>query len=99
MPTFTCLAITAQDLEQGIYDQMGRLDKISAQPDDVGRLARGLRKAALQVQAREEQLKQQVTNLVITIDHQKKENHVQEITGSDYFQTLQNRARALRERR
>ncbi|WAS04308.1 cache domain-containing protein [Gloeomargaritales cyanobacterium VI4D9] len=93
------LLLTAQDLEQGIYDQMGRLDKITAQPDDVGRLARGLRKAAVQVQAREEQLKQQVTNLVITIDHQKKENHVQEITGSDYFQTLQNRAKTLRERR
>ncbi len=93
------LLMTAQDLEQGTYDQMERLQEISEKPDDIGRLARGLLKAAVQVQAREEKLKAQVTNLVITIDHRKKETHVQEITGSDYFQSLQNRARTLRERR
>jgi C4-dicarboxylate-specific signal transduction histidine kinase len=93
------LLLAAQDLEQGTYENIGRLAKISQKPDDIGRLARGLLQASIQVQAREEKLKQQVTNLVITIDHQKKENHVQEITGSDYFQNLQNRARTLRERR
>lgn len=93
------LLLTAQDLEQGIYDHVDRLRVISDQPDDIGRLARGLLQAAVQVQAREAKLKEQVTNLVITIDHQKKENHVREITGSDYFQNLQNRAKTLRERR
>jgi hypothetical protein len=93
------LLLAAHDLEQGTYENIGRLAKISQKPDDIGRLARGLLQASIQVQAREEKLKQQVTNLVITIDHQKKENHVQEITGSDYFQNLQNRARTLRERR
>ncbi|MEN9272015.1 MAG: hypothetical protein Q6K18_02435, partial [Gloeomargarita sp. DG_1_5_bins_55] len=78
---------------------MERLHEISEKDDDIGRLARGLLKAAAQVQAREEKLKEQVTNLVITIDHRKKANQVQEITGSDYFQALQTRAKSLRERR
>ncbi|MEN9216401.1 MAG: cache domain-containing protein [Gloeomargarita sp. HHBFW_bins_162] len=93
------LLLAAQDLEEGIYDSLEPLHELSNKPDDIGRLARGLLKAAAQVQAREEKLKQQVNDLVITIDHRKKENQVQEITGSDYFQSLQSRAKSLRERR
>ncbi|MEN9213858.1 MAG: cache domain-containing protein [Gloeomargarita sp. DG_1_6_bins_138] len=93
------LLLAAQSLEQGNYDHMERLHEISEKDDDIGHLARGLLKAAAQVQAREEKLKEQVTNLVITIDHRKKANQVQEITGSDYFQALQTRAKSLRERR
>jgi len=51
---------------------------------------------ALEVQAREERLKQQIRDLRIEIDHVKKARQVAEITESDYFQRLRAEARRLR---
>jgi hypothetical protein len=51
-----------------------------------------------EVAAREAQLKQQIQVLRIEIDEVQKARQVSEITETDYFQTLQQKARALRER-
>lgn len=51
------------------------------------------------VRGREESLKQQVHELQIIIDMDKKEKQVEEVTGSEFFQDLQSRARDMRRKR
>jgi hypothetical protein len=52
---------------------------------------------AREVYAREQSLKQQVLELRIQIDEVKKAREVAEITESDYFRDLKERAQRLRE--
>jgi hypothetical protein len=54
---------------------------------------------ARQVYEREERLKQQVQELRIEIDEVKKARQVAEITETDYFRELSNKAQKFRERR
>jgi hypothetical protein len=54
---------------------------------------------AREVYAREQSLKQQVQELRIQIDEAKKAREVAEITESDYFRSLRDRAHRLRENR
>jgi hypothetical protein len=51
-----------------------------------------------EVYAREESLKRQVAELRIEIDEVKKAQQVAEITDTDYFQRLQEKAQAFRRR-
>jgi hypothetical protein len=52
-----------------------------------------------QVEQREQQLKMQVAELKIEIDEVKKANQVAEITESEYFQQLRQKANTLRAER
>jgi len=54
--------------------------------------------AALEVWAREERLRSEIRALHIEIDEAKRARQVAEIADTDYFQTLQRKARQLRER-
>jgi GAF domain-containing protein len=54
--------------------------------------------AALEVWAREDRLRGEIRALHVQIDEVKRARQVAEITDTDYFQTLQQRARTLRER-
>ncbi len=54
--------------------------------------------AALEVYAREDRLRQEIRVLHIQIDEAKRARQVAEIADTDYFQTLQQKARQLRER-
>lgn len=54
---------------------------------------------AEEVLAREEQLRQQVNELQIIIDDSKRKQEVNEITESEFFRSLQERAAAMRDRR
>ena len=54
--------------------------------------------AALEVYAREERLRREVRSLEVQIDESKRARQVAEIADTDYFQTLQRKARELRER-
>ena len=54
---------------------------------------------AAQVQQREEDLRREVEELRIEINETKRQKQLEEITETDYFQTLQNQAKKLRERR
>lgn len=64
--------------------------------DELTKLAQVFTHMAEQVQLRERKLKEQLVELHIQIDEQKKQEQVAEITESEYFQDLKQRARTLR---
>jgi pimeloyl-ACP methyl ester carboxylesterase/DNA-binding response OmpR family regulator len=73
--------------------QVVAFDGASAQMlESLGALAA----AALSAYAREQQLRQEISDLKIEIDQQKKQREVDEIAGSAYFLGLQERAKSLR---
>jgi hypothetical protein len=74
------------------------LGDVTRRRDELGQLARVFERMAREVYAREERLQQQVQALRIEIDQAKRARQVAEITETDYFQQLQQRARALRAR-
>ena len=69
---------------------------IVKRPDELGQLARVFLRMAQEIAAREEQLKQQIQVLRIEIDEVKKSRQLAEITETDYFQDLQEKAKILR---
>lgn len=73
-----------------------QLAPVTERADALGNLARVFQRMALQVQAREQKLKQQIRELKIEIDQSKQERQVAEITGSDYFKSLRAQAEDLR---
>ena len=72
------------------------LTQVATRDDELGRLARVFQRMALEVQAREQRLKQQIQELRIEIDDVKKARQVAEITETDYFQALRDKAKVLR---
>ena len=87
----------AEAVESGNYD-LGHLGRVSARPDEFGRLSRVLQGMAGQVRKREEALLNQVQELRIRIDPQRREREVAEIVETDYFQELKKKAQELRRR-
>jgi hypothetical protein len=55
--------------------------------------------AALEAYVREQRLRQEIQQLRIEIDEAKRQQQVSEIVDTDFFQDLQTRARAMRDRR
>jgi adenylate cyclase len=88
----------ALDVEAGEFEPQS-LAAIGERQDDLGKLAQTFTRMAVEVQAREKRLRQQVEALRIEIDEQKKEREVAEITESEYFVGLQEKAREIRRRR
>ena len=74
------------------------LDEVARRPDELGQLALVFQEMARQVYAREQQLQQQVQQLRIEIDQERRAHEVAEITESDYFQQLLSKADELRTR-
>jgi CheY-like chemotaxis protein len=91
------LTAAAGAVEKGEFDLKG-LDEVARRPDALGQLARMFQSMAREVAAREERLRQQMQQLRVEIDDARKAKQVAEITGTDYFQDLQSKARSLRER-
>ena len=77
----------------------GSLDRVVARPDALGQLARVFQRMAREVRAREERLQRQVHELRIEVDEVKRAREVAEITGTEYFQNLQEQAHRLRSKR
>ena len=71
------------------------LDPVASRPDALGQLGRVFQRMAQEVAAREQALKQQVQALRIEIDQSKKAHEVAQITESDYFRKLKERAELL----
>jgi CheY-like chemotaxis protein len=88
----------AAAVENGQYEA-GMLADVEERTDALGQLARVFGRMAGQVAAREAQLRREIQTLRIEIDEAQKARQVSEITETEYFQTLQQKARALRERR
>jgi CRP-like cAMP-binding protein len=80
---------------EGNYER-GFRPSADYQDRSISALAREFAQMAAQVKKREEELRQQVAQLRIEIDETKKQRQVDEIVGSDYFQSLQARAKNLR---
>ena len=74
------------------------LDEVARRPDELGQLAHVFQEMARQVYAREQQLQQQVQQLRIEIDQERRAREVADITESDYFQQLLGKADELRNR-
>ncbi len=96
------LSITAaaRAMEKGEIsdEEISRLSRNQGQ-DEVAALSRVFAKMAAEVKARETKLKKQVEELKIEIDHSKKARQVAEITDTDYFQNLKQKAKELREKK
>ncbi|HEY9650861.1 MAG TPA: DUF3365 domain-containing protein [Coleofasciculaceae cyanobacterium] len=74
------------------------LAKVANRADELGQLGRVFEDMARELYAREQSLKQQVYELRIKIDEAQKDQQVAEITESDYFKQLQNKAKDFRNR-
>ena len=84
-------------VEQDDFDTH-QLAKVSDANDDIGQLVRVFLQMAEEVKAREQKLKQQVMELNVEIDEAKKARQVADITQTDYFQQLQQKAQKIRGR-
>jgi C4-dicarboxylate-specific signal transduction histidine kinase len=91
------LTKVARSLEQGNFEQNNLL-ALSHSQDDIGQLVRVFMNMAQEVESREQKLKQKVNKLNIEVDRAKKSRQVEEVTGTRYFQELQQRAKKLRKR-
>ncbi|MEH1843157.1 MAG: Nif11-like leader peptide family RiPP precursor [Nostoc sp.] len=92
------LTKAAQSLvEQNDFDTH-QLAKVSDTNDDIGQLVRVFLQMAQEVKAREQKLKQQVMELNVEIDEAKKARQVADITQTDYFQQLQQKAQKMKAR-
>jgi DNA repair ATPase RecN len=97
MQQFAKVTAAAAAVEAGVYVPEA-LDDVALRTDALGQLARVFQRMVREVYAREESLKRQVAELRIEIDEVKKVQQVAEITDSDYFQRLQEKAQAFRRR-
>jgi hypothetical protein len=93
------LTDAAEVVEKGERFDPESLDVLVGRGDELGQLARVFSRMAVEVQAREAELKRQVAELKIEINEVKKQKHVDEITESDFFKDLQTRARQQRAER
>ncbi len=91
----------AAAVEAGRFE-FPELREVAERTDALGQLARMFEKMVKEVQEREAKLKEQVQQLRIEIDQGRKERQVAEITETDYFYQLQQKAAttaAARQRR
>ena len=88
----------AAAVEDARFDA-GVLVDVERRDDALGQLARVFARMAHEVAAREAKLRQEIRTLRIEIDEAQKAQQVSQITETEYFQALQQKARALRERR
>lgn len=75
---------------------LDELATVAARTDALGVLARRFMSMAREVQAREDRLREQVRELKIEIDEVRQARQVAEITDTDFFRDLRDRAANLR---
>jgi DNA-binding response OmpR family regulator len=85
----------AAAVESGHFE-VDSLAEVAARADALGQLARVFQRMTTEVYTREQRLKQQVQQLRVEVDQAKRARQVAEITETDYFQELQQKARELR---
>ncbi|MBU6311601.1 MAG: cache domain-containing protein [Actinomycetales bacterium] len=72
------------------------LDRAATRQDEVGELARTFQRMGTEVVERERVLREQVARLRVEIDRTRVDEAVSEITETEYFQQLRERAESLR---
>lgn len=98
------ITAAAAEVESGRFDlspqsPLANLQPVARRKDELGQLAQVFQRMAGQVQAREDRLKQEVYHLRIEIDDAKRRQQVEEITETEYFRQLVERAEQLRQRK
>jgi CheY-like chemotaxis protein len=91
------LTRAAETVEKGEFDP-ALLGPVAGRADALGTLARVFDKMAREVQARENQLRQELQRLKVEIDLSRKDAQVKEITEDGFFRDLQQKAAGLRRR-
>ncbi|MBV7339851.1 cyclic nucleotide-binding domain-containing protein [Chloroflexi bacterium TSY] len=91
------LTNAAGSVESGVYEP-DQIDGVAARKDELGRLARVFQDMIRKVAAREQRLQQQVQELRIEVDKARRDQQVEQITSTDYFQELRSKADDLRTR-
>lgn len=86
---------TAADLDGA---ESKKLASIVKRNDELGQLGQTFQKMVNEVIARQQRLRQQIRDLKIEIDETRKEKEVREIVDTDYFQSLRQKAREIRDR-
>ncbi|MCB0210410.1 MAG: HAMP domain-containing protein [Anaerolineae bacterium] len=89
----------AGSIAEGNYDLNLSSVATNRFPDEIGQLAEVFQLMVNKVRIREETLKKQVADLKIEIDQAKRNQQVGDIVGTDFFQDLQAKAKAMRRRR
>jgi CheY-like chemotaxis protein len=92
------LTQAAAAIERGEFD-LSMLSLVASRNDALGTLARVFDKMAREVRAREQKLNQEVARLQVEIDRVKMTDQVRGITGTAYFETLEQKAAGLRSSR
>lgn len=90
------LTKVAEQVAGGDYANVSRLQRIVSRPDEMGTLAEVFQHMVEAVKRRETDLKRQVSELRIEIDHKKQKTELKKITGTDYFKQLKQKAGDLR---
>ena len=90
------LTRVALQVSRGNYANVSRLETIMSRSDEMGTLASVFKEMVRSVENRETELKQQVRDLRIEIDHKKQKTELKKITGTDYFKQLKKKAGVLR---
>ncbi len=85
----------AAAMEEGHFT-FESLDGVAARSDELGQLGRVFQRMAKEVYSREQLLKQQLLELRIQIDEAKRERDVADITETEYFQQLREKASKMR---
>jgi CheY-like chemotaxis protein len=91
------VAAAAAAVEAGTFDPAA-LAGVGRREDELGRLARVFVRMAVEVRARELKLRSEVEQLRLEIDEARKAQQVAEITESDHFARIVERATAIREK-
>jgi DNA-binding response OmpR family regulator len=89
------LTAAATAVEDGAFEPMS-LAAVSSREDALGQLARTFQRMATEVRAREDRLRAEVRELRIEIDAGRQAQKVAEITDTDFFRDLRERAPELR---
>jgi CRP-like cAMP-binding protein len=82
----------------GDYRSSGLMEEDKYGDQTLSSLAAEFAQMATRVQEREDILRKEVAQLRIEIDEAKRKQEVQRIVGSEYYQSLKERAKELRER-
>lgn len=90
------LTDAAREVQNSDFDPSS-LAAVASRPDALGNLARVFQQMAREVYAREEKLKQEVQTLKIELNRARQDKQVEDITGTDYFQELESKAKMLRD--
>ena len=93
------MAEAAQKVENEVPFEPESLEDISAQGDEVGMLSRVFSDMVVALQKRERALKREVRRLRIQIDEKKKQAEGDEISGQEFFQDLQKKAKGFKKNR